>query len=83
MLFNIVYPLPLVNTITGNTLADAIKAHVKLNYELNIRNMIIMDRQRYYEAQMRYYKKNGRNKIAINAHPIPYNALPKELWIRG
>jgi hypothetical protein len=83
MLFNIVYPLPLVNTITGNTLADAIKAHVKLNYELNIRNMIIMDRQRYYEAQMRYYKKNGRNKIAINAYPIPYNALPKELWIRG
>ena len=83
MLFNIVYPLPLVNTITGNTLADAIKAHVKLNYELNIRNMIIMDRQRYYEAQMRYYKKNGSNKITINAYPIPYNALPKELWIRG
>jgi hypothetical protein len=42
-----------------------------------------MDRQRYYEAQMRYYKKNGRNKIAINAYPIPYNSLPKELWIRG
>ena len=83
MLFNIVYPLPLVNTITGNTLADAIKAHVKLHHKLSIDSMIIRDRQKFYEAQMRYYKKNGRNKIAINAYPIPYNALPKELWIRG
>ena len=82
MLYNIVYPLPLVNTITGDTLAEAIKAHVKLNYELNIHNMIIRDRQRYYQARMKYYTKNGYNKIGINAYPIPYNALPKELWIQ-
>ena len=81
MLFNIVYPLPLVNTISGDTLADAIKAHVKLNYDLRIYNMIIMDRQRYYNAKMKYYTKKGRNKIGITAYPIAYNALPRELWI--
>ena len=35
------------------------------------------DQQRYYEAQMRYYKKKGRNKVRINTYPIAYDSIPR------
>jgi hypothetical protein len=60
-----------------DTLSTSLKDFIKLNYALNLRRMIFMDNQRYYEARMRYYKKKGRNKVKISAYPIAYDSIPR------
>ena len=56
---------PYVTQIEGDTLAEAIKLFVKVNYNNQIRNMIIADQQNKYTASINYYNKNNKNKIGI------------------
>ncbi len=65
------------NATNDDELATTLKDFIKLNYALNLRRMIFMDNQRYYEARMRYYKKKGRNKVKISAYPISYDSIPR------
>ena len=56
---------PYVTQIEGDTLAEAIKLFVKVNYNNQIKNMIIADQQDKYTASIKYYNENNKNKIGI------------------
>ena len=71
MIFNVVSPL--IATIDGESLKEAIKNFIKINHSLNITNMIIKDQSSNIEAQIKYYQKNGRNKVGINMFPLDAN----------
>jgi hypothetical protein len=64
-----------------DSMISSLKDFIKINYAINLRRIIFMDQQRdqqrYYEAQMRYYKKKGRNKVRINTYPIQYDSIPR------
>ena len=67
MQFNIIYPFTQI--INGDTLNDAIKTFVKLNYDINLTKLIIQDQNKYYNTKIKYYINDGRNKIGINMYP--------------
>ena len=70
MRFNIIAPI--VTTIDGDSLKEAIKNFIKFNHRLNITNMIIKDQQNHINANIEYYKQDGRNKVGIDMYPISY-----------
>jgi hypothetical protein len=59
---------PFYTQIEGDTLAEAIKMFVKVNYNNQIRNMIISDQSNRYNASINYYSKNNKNKIGIEVN---------------
>jgi len=59
---------PFYTQIEGDTLAEAIKMFVKVNYNNQIRNMIIADQSNRYNASINYYSKNNKNKIGIEVN---------------
>jgi hypothetical protein len=67
MQFNIIYPFTQI--INGDTLNEAIKTFVKLNYDINLTKLIIQDQNKYYDTKIKYYVHDGRNKIGINMFP--------------
>jgi hypothetical protein len=67
---------PIVATIDGDSLKEAVKNFIKINHNLNINNMIIKDQSTNYEAKIKYYQQDGRNKVGINMFPINSNYLP-------
>lgn len=68
---------PMFTQIEGNSLADAIKMFVKVNYANQIKNLIIADQTNKYNANINYYKKNNKNKIAITINKNPeYTVYP-------
>jgi hypothetical protein len=74
MIFNVISPI--VTTINGDSMKEAIKNFIKINHNLNITNMIIKDQSQNVEARMNYYQHDGRNKVGINMYPIHTNVLP-------
>lgn len=68
MLFQVIAPFE--TTIFGDSFKDAIKNYIKLNHNLNITQMIIKDQNRNINAQIQYYKQDGRNKVGINMFPV-------------
>jgi hypothetical protein len=74
MIFNVISPI--VTTINGDSMKEAIKNFIKINHNLNITNMIIKDQSHNVEARMKYYQHDGRNKVGINMYPIHTNVLP-------
>ena len=68
MIFNVVSPI--VATIDGDSLKDAIKNFIKFNHNMNIREMIIRDQSNNVRANINYYKQDGRNKVGINMFPV-------------
>ena len=56
---------PYFTQIEGDTLAEAIKMFVKVNYNNQIRNMIVADQTNKYNASINYYNKDNKNKIGI------------------
>jgi len=68
MIFNVVSPM--VATIDGDSLKDAIKNFIKFNHTLNITEMIIRDQSNNVRANINYYKQDGRNKVGINMFPV-------------
>lgn len=71
MIFNVVSPI--VATIDGDSLKDAIKNFIKFNHNLNITEMIIKDQSNNIRANINYYKHDGRNKVGINMFPVGLN----------
>jgi hypothetical protein len=68
MIYQIVSPI--VATIEGDSFKEAIKNYVKFNHNLNIRNLIVKDQADHaYEARLRYYMENQKNKVGIDVYP--------------
>jgi hypothetical protein len=73
--FQIVYPI--TYDIYGDSFKEAVKNYVKLKHNYDINNLIISDQQTYaYQAKLRYYMENQRNKVGIDFYPYPYNNIP-------
>jgi len=68
MIFQIVYPFE--STIYGDSFKEAIKTFIKLNHNLNVSKMIISDQSKHIQANINYYKEDGRNKVGINMFPV-------------
>ena len=68
MIFQVVFPFE--STIYGDSFKEAVKNFVKLNHNLNITKMIIKDQSKQVEANINYYKEDGRNKVGINMFPV-------------
>jgi hypothetical protein len=67
MIYQVISPMSAV--IEGDSYKEAIKNFIKINYALNIRNMIVKDRLNHYQANINYYKENEKNKIGITIYP--------------
>jgi len=76
MLYQIVSPI--VTDINGDSFKEALKNYLKINHNINITNLIIKDRENYYEAKLRYYKQNQKNKVGIDVYPYPTLELPNK-----
>jgi len=74
MLFQIVQPF--VANIYGDSFKEAIKNYIKINHNINIRNLIIKDQQNHYEARLRYYIENNKNKVGIDVYPYTNISSP-------
>ena len=62
---------PFLIDITGNTYKEAVKNFIKINQNLNLNSLIFKDQNdsRYYQALVRYYTENNKNKVGINFYP--------------
>jgi hypothetical protein len=60
---------PIVTTIHGDSFKEAIKNFVKVNYNYEINQLIFKDQMNHYEAKLRYYKENQKNKVGITVYP--------------
>ena len=60
---------PFLYNISGNTLNEAIKNFVKIHHDLNLQNIIIADQNTHYQANLRYFYEDGRNRVGINTYP--------------
>jgi hypothetical protein len=74
MIFQIVAPF--TSTMYGDSFKDAIKDFVKLNRHMNITNMIIRDQAKHYQANIRYYQEDTRNKVGIDVYPTTFPFMP-------
>jgi hypothetical protein len=84
MIYQIVSPI--VTPIYGDSFKEAIKNYVKFNHNLNINNLIIKDQSQHWEARLRYYKENQKNKVGIDVYPytnITYPMLAPGIAARG
>lgn len=73
--YQIVYPVRY--DIYGNSFKEAVKNYVKLKHNYDINKIIIADQSNHaYEAKLRYYMENQRNKVGIDFYPYPYNNIP-------
>jgi len=81
MSFQIVYPIPM--TISADSFKDAVKQYVKLNYDVNVANLIITDQYRYMKANLKYYKQGPKDKVGISLYPTvwPLNTWPYQTQI--
>ena len=74
MIYQIVSPI--VTPIYGDSFKEAIKNYVKFNHNLNINNLIIKDQSQHWEARLRYYKENQKNKVGIDVYPYTNVTYP-------
>jgi hypothetical protein len=74
---------PFYTQIEGDTLAEAIKMFVKVNYNNQIRNMIIADQSNRYNASINYYSKNNKNKIGIEVNKDTGYVVNKDIGYVG
>jgi len=64
MIFQILSPI--VTSIEGDSLKEAIKNFVKVNHAYQFRNFVLADQVNKYNANINYYRQNNKNKIGIN-----------------
>jgi hypothetical protein len=67
MSFQIVYPIAM--TINAGSFKEAVKQYVKMNYDVNIANIIITDQYRHMKANLKYYNEGPKNKVGISLYP--------------
>ena len=81
MIYQIVSPV--VQSINGDSLKDAIKNFVKINDMYSLNKLIVTDQQNaYYNANINYYKNNNKNKVKIdiqknNTDNVGWSVYPK------
>jgi len=68
-IFQVVHPI--VSTINGDSLKEAIKNFVKLNHRLNLNQIILTDQSNYYTATWKKFKHDTRNRVGIDYYPTP------------
>lgn len=74
---------PVVSYIDGDSLAEAIKMYVKQNYAQQINNLIVEDNIKRYNAAVRYYKENTKNKISLKiSEDVGYTMYPSNSVIK-
>ena len=76
MLYTVLHPMYM--QLDSPNFNQAIKNYVKMNRDINITNLILQDRMNTMkQANLRYYKKNGKKKANISIMPYnnvyPYN----------
>lgn len=69
MRYQVVYPVAVPVDIYGDSFKEAVKNYVKMNSDMTIRNLIIKDQADHYEARLRYYTENNKNKVGIDVYP--------------
>lgn len=82
MLYQVIQPFQY--SISANTVNDAIKNFAKIHRDLSLSQIIITDQTNHYEAKFKYFIKDGRNKVGINAYPYigPLNTGPAYInWL--
>jgi hypothetical protein len=67
MSFQIVYPIAM--TINAGSFKEAVKQYVKMNYDVNIANIIITDQYRHMKANLKYYNEGSKTKVGISLFP--------------
>jgi hypothetical protein len=71
---------PIVAPIYGLNPLDAIKNWVKINHNLGVHNLIVQDmtgaKPINYNANVKYYDQDGRNKVGINMFPSSVWSTP-------
>jgi hypothetical protein len=67
MLYQVISPF--IYDIYGDSFKDAVKKIVKFKHDYDITEMIIKDQTKHFKAQIKYYQKNGINKVGINMYP--------------
>lgn len=60
---------PFFYEVSANTVNEAIKNFVKIHHNLSLSNIIISDQQAHYQANMKYFMEDGRNRVGINVNP--------------
>jgi hypothetical protein len=74
---------PIVSYIDGDNLKEAIKIYVKQNYAQQINNLIVADNIKRYNAAVRYYKENAKNKIGLRiTEDVGYSMYPSNSFIK-
>ena len=63
---------PMYHVLDAENVKDAIKSYVKFYHNYNIQRMMIQDQARHYEAVIKQWKHDTRNKFGINYYPIDY-----------
>ena len=71
MIFQILSPI--VASIEGDSLKDAIKNFVKVNHAYQFNNFVLADQINKYNANINYYKQNNKNKIGISIQQADTN----------
>lgn len=71
MSFQIVYPITM--SLSADSFKDAVKQYVKMNYDVNLANLIITDQYRYMKANLKYYKEGSKNKVGISLFPTSWS----------
>ena len=63
---------PIYHVMDSDSVKEAIKQYIKLYHNYSIRKMIIQDQANHYEAKIKSWKADTRNKYGINYYPIDY-----------
>jgi hypothetical protein len=75
MIYQIVSPV--YASIQGDSFKEAVKNYVKFNRNLDITNLIIKDQADHqWEARLRYYMQNEKNKVGIDVYPYTNVSIP-------
>jgi hypothetical protein len=70
MIYTVVSPFSSI--IYGDSIKEAIKNFVLINDRANLQNIIFKDQMNHYEARIKYYKQNQKNKVGITVYPYNY-----------
>lgn len=79
--YQVVYPF--YYNITSDNYYNAIKQFSKLHHHMNINNLIITDHNNAMRANLKYFKKHGKNKVGIYTEPYPYNYITNPMMIKS
>jgi len=73
---------PVVATIEGDTLKEAIKNFTKINYLYQYNNLVIANANKQYNANIDYYRQDNKKKIGIKiTNSVGLDTYPRNTFI--